>query len=538
MTEHRGIGIFPSIAFGNIHLLMHALEPSEKEAVLSSAEEWVRFSKAKVQAGEDLTTLFDKTKKELGEEQAMIIDVQRMMLDDGDFNDAIEALIKEDGFSASSAVLQVGGQFAELFASIDDPYMQARATDVTDVSRRVADVLLGIKREITLSESAVIVAEDVTPSETLQLDRSKLVAFVMKQGSESSHTAILAKSIGIPCLVKTEIKLDPNIDGKTIIVDSAEGICYIEPDEKTLKAMTEKKNNADKQREALLTLKGQKSVTKSGKEVQVFANIGGVEDIDSVLQNDAEGIGLFRSEFLYLGRQSYPTEDELFEAYRKVVVAMGDKTVIIRTLDLGADKQVDYFELDQEENPALGLRGIRICIERPDVFRTQLRAIYRASAYGNVGIMFPMIVSEWEIRHCKEQANECIRELKAEGVHVKEVPLGIMIETPASVIISDRLAKEVDFFSVGTNDLTQYTLAIDRTNNKLEQFYDSHHPAVLEMLRTIANSAKKNGIWAGICGELASDTTLTQQFVEMGFSELSVSASSVLEVRKKIREIE
>jgi len=538
VTEHRGIGIFPSIAFGNIHLLMHALEPSEKEAVLSSAEEWVRFSKAKVQAGEDLTTLFDKTKKELGEEQAMIIDVQRMMLDDGDFNDAIEALIKEDGFSASSAVLQVGGQFAELFASIDDPYMQARATDVTDVSRRVADVLLGIKREITLSESAVIVAEDVTPSETLQLDRSKLVAFVMKQGSESSHTAILAKSIGIPCLVKTEIKLDPNIDGKTIIVDSAEGICYIEPDEKTLKAMTEKKNNADKQREALLTLKGQKSVTKSGKEVQVFANIGGVEDIDSVLQNDAEGIGLFRSEFLYLGRQSYPTEDELFEAYRKVVVAMGDKTVIIRTLDLGADKQVDYFELDQEENPALGLRGIRICIERPDVFRTQLRAIYRASAYGNVGIMFPMIVSEWEIRHCKEQANECIRELKAEGVHVKEVPLGIMIETPASVIISDRLAKEVDFFSVGTNDLTQYTLAIDRTNNKLEQFYDSHHPAVLEMLRTIANSAKKNGIWAGICGELASDTTLTQQFVEMGFSELSVSASSVLEVRKKIREIE
>jgi phosphotransferase system enzyme I (PtsI) len=537
MTKHHGKGVFPGIAFGTLYILQSHIEAQQQPAG-SADEEWAHFIEAKAETDRQLEALFEKTMRELGEEQAMIIDVQRMMLDDGDLNDAIEGLIKNEGASAPDAAARAGRQFSDFFASLDDPYMRARSTDVLDVTGRLADTLLGWRSNVVFTGPTVIAADDLTPSETLQLDRERIAAFVIRQGSTNSHTAILAQNMNIPCLVQTEISLDPGINGRDVIVDGVDGVCYVDPDDKTRAEMQKKKEDVQARREMLESMKGQETVTKSGKAVRLFANIGGVGDIKPVLENDAEGIGIFRSEFLYLGRDDYPTEEELFDAYRKVAEAMGGKQVIIRTLDIGADKQADYFKLDDEENPALGLRGIRICIERPEVFRTQLRAILRASGYGNIAVMFPMIASLWEIQYCKERVDEIRLELAGEGVNVGEVPVGIMIETPAAVMVADSLAKEVDFFSVGTNDMTQYTLAIDRQNSKLGRFFDPHHPAVMEMLRIIAKSAIENGIWAGICGELAADTSVTAQLVEMGYAELSVSPAFVLEVRKRIREID
>ncbi len=534
MVVYQGKGVFPGVAFGSIHLLQKLNAIIEDVRVQDTDGEWDRFLKGKEDADKQLEALFEKTKRELGEEEANIIDVQRMMLEDGDYNDAVEKLIKEDRCSAPYAVSQAGQQFAEFFASLDDPYMKARATDVRDVSQRMTDTLLGRRTSLQFSQPVIVVAEDLTPSETLQMDKAKIRAFVIRKGSANSHTAILARMMNIPCIVQADIPLEPSLTAKDMIIDGETGMCYLEPDEETGAGLLAKQKEELARKEVLDKLRGMPTVTKSGKTVRLFSNIGSVDDLEAVHANDSEGIGLFRSEFLYLGREDYPTEDELFEAYRKVAEGMGGKQVVIRTLDIGADKKVDYFKLDEEENPALGLRGVRICIDRPELFRTQLRAVYRASAFGNVAVMFPMIASLWEVRRCKEIAADVRGELTEEGIFIGEVELGIMIETPAAVI----LAKEVDFFSVGTNDLTQYTLAIDRQNNKLEQFYDPLHPAVIEMLRKIAGAANENGIWAGICGELAANPAITAELVEMGFDELSVSPVFTLDLRKRIREIE
>jgi len=538
MTTYRGKGICPGIAFGKVYLLQKVDIAIEHISVGTPDVELTRFHEAKAEADEQLKLLFEKTAAELGEEHAMIIDVQRMMLEDGDFNDAIHQLIQEDKSSAHDAVSQVGQQFYDFFSSLDDPYMQARSTDVMDLSNRLMDILLGRRQSHTFTGPTVVIADDLTPSETLQLDRNHIVAFVIRQGSANSHTAILAKTMNIPCIIQADISLDSSIHGKDIIVDGAVGLCYLDPNKNTHDEMTEKQHELQQQNESLNELRGLPTITKSNRAVRLYANIGSYEDIQSVLEHDAEGIGLFRSEFSYLGRSDFPTEEELFNVYRKVAEAMGDKQVIIRTLDIGADKHVDYFELDKEENPALGLRGIRICIERPDIFRTQLRAIYRASAFGNIAIMFPMITSVWEVLHCKELATAVYQELIEDGITIKNVDIGIMIETPAAVMIADALAKEVDFFSVGTNDLTQYTLAIDRQNEKLDRFYDSHHPAILSMLQIIANTKNSSDIWAGICGDLAADPDMTSTLVNMGFDELSVAPPSVLKLRKIIRDMD
>ncbi len=538
MVVYQGKGVFPGVAFGSIHLLQKHSAEIEDVRVQDTDGEWSRFLKGKEETDRQLEALFEKTKLELGEEEANIIDVQRMMLEDGDLNDAVEKLIKEDRCSAPYAVSQAGQQFAAFFASLDDPYMKARATDVRDVTQRMTDTLLGRRTSLQFAQPVIVVADDLTPSETLQMDKAKIRAFVIRKGSANSHTAILARMMNIPCIVQADIPLEPSLAMKDMIIDGEAGLCYLEPDEKTNAELLAKQKEELARKDLLDKMRGLPTVTQSGKTVRLFANIGSVDDLEAVHANDSEGIGLFRSEFLYLGREDYPTEDELFEAYRKVAEDMGGKQVVIRTLDIGADKKVDYFKLDEEENPALGLRGVRICIDRPELFRTQLRAIYRASAFGNVAVMFPMIASLWEVRRCKEIAADVRGELTEEGVFIGEVELGIMIETPAAVMVADSLAKEVDFFSVGTNDLTQYTLAIDRQNNKLEQFYDALHPAVIEMLRLIAKAANENGIWAGICGELAANPAITTELVAMGFDELSVSPVFTLDLRKRIREIE
>jgi len=538
MTTHQGKGVCPGIAFGTVYLLQKTDAAIRQNPGGTPDEEWARFLAAKAEADRQLKRLFEKTTEELGQEQAMIIDVQRLMLEDGDFNDAIEQMIQTEQVSASYAVSQAGQQFSAFFASLEDSYMRARSVDVLDISNRLTDILLGRRQSHTFIGPTVVVAEDLTPSETLQLDRAHIAAFVIRRGSSNSHTAILAQTMNIPCVIQTDIPLDSAIDGEAIIVDGASGLCYLNPDQAIREEMAQRRQAAQCRQESLDKMRGIPTVTKSGQVVRLFANIGGIQDVQSVLEHDAEGVGLFRSEFSYLGRTAFPSEEELFAVYRQVAEAMCRKQVIIRTLDIGADKKVDYFGLEDEENPALGLRGIRICIDRPDIFRTQLRAIYRASAFGNIAIMFPMITSLWEVRHCKEQAAAIRRELTAEGIAIPDVELGIMIETPAAVLIADALAKEVDFFSVGTNDLTQYTLAIDRQNDKLDRFYDPHHPAVLAMLRIVADSARDNGIWAGVCGELAADPAMTPALVNMGFDELSVAPAFVLEMRKRIRDME
>ncbi len=534
----KGIGrpAYSGVAIGRAYV--YRKQQCELPASCGDAEqEQQKFDAAKETAREQLQELFDKTKEEIGEEQAMIIDVQMMMLDDLDYLENVADLI-QGGASAAQAAHESGECFSAAFAAMDDEYMQARAVDVKDVSTRIVNILCGGQTGMMLEQPSILVAEDLTPSETVQLPKDKILAFVTQQGSFNSHTAILARIMNIPSLVQTKIDLDADIDGKLMVVDGFEGVCYVDPDEETLAAMRKKQDEAAEQRNQLEQYRGKPSITKKGQKIDLCANIGSPEDVESALAGDAEGIGLLRSEFLYLGRETAPTEEELFDAYRTVIEGMQGRRVVIRTLDIGADKQVDYFGLEAEENPALGYRGIRICLEHDEIFRPHMRAIYRAAAYGEVCVMFPMIISLWEVREIKKFCAAVREELAAEGIPYGEVELGIMVETPAAAVMSRELAKEVDFFSVGTNDLTQYTLAIDRQNAKLDRFYDAHHPAVLALMDMIAKSAREAGIWCGICGELGADTTLTEEFIKMGYTELSVAPGRILEIRKIICESE
>lgn len=533
-----GKSVLKGVAIGKIYLYKKQEYVLEKKQIEDTEAEIARFELAKETATQQLDSLYHKALEEAGEEQAMIFDVHKMMLDDGDYLDSIRSMIRDDKVNAEYAVSITGDNFSAVFASMDDEYMKARSIDVLDISKRVVNVLAGIVEGGIASESPVILlADDLSPSETVQLDKSKILAFVTKNGSANSHTAILARSMNIPALVKTDVALLEEYNGVQAVVDGIDGTFIINPDEGMAQKMIRKKMDYEKERTELQKLIGKDNVTTDGRRINVYANIGNTQDVDKVLANDAGGIGLFRSEFIYLGRDDYPTEEEQFEIYKEVLSRMGGKKVIIRTLDIGADKQVDYFELPKEENPAMGYRAIRICLDRVNIFKTQLRAIYRASAFGTAAIMFPMIISVSEIQRIKEIVEEVKAELTHEGISFNRVELGIMVETPAAVMVSEELAKEVEFFSIGTNDLTQYTLAIDRQNQSLDNIYDSHHPAVLRMIQMTIENGHKGGAWVGICGELASDTTLTKTFIDMGIDELSVSPTYVLGLRKAIREI-
>ena len=537
MIELTGKKVCNGIAIGKIKFYSKAENVVTRTKVDDPEAEFARYQAAKDEAIEQLNGLYEKALVEVGEDGAELFNVHAMMLDDDDYNESIENIIMSQGVNAEFAVAQTGENFADMFANMDDDYFQARSADVKDISERVVRILNGSADNSDIGDEPVILlAEDLAPSETVQMDKSKLLSFVTRLGSSNSHTAILARTMSIPALIGIDIKEEWN--GMVGIVDGYASKLIIDPTMPVLQEYFKKKEEDDAQKALLQQLKGKENVTKSGQKINLYANIGSPEDLGPVLENDAGGIGLFRSEFLYLNSDHYPTEEEQFAAYKKVVETMGGKKVIIRTLDIGADKQVDYFELDKEDNPALGYRAIRICLTRPEVFRTQLRALFRASAYGNMAIMYPMIISVEEVREIKAISKSVREELIAEGFKIGEVEEGIMIETPAAALMTDELGKEVDFFSVGTNDLTQYTLAIDRQNAKLDRFYDSHHPAVLRFLKMIAENAHKNGIWAGICGELGADTTLTQYFLEIGMDELSMSAGSILPVRKVVRETE
>ena len=539
MITCQGKSVFKGVAIGKIFVYKKADNTVEKYQIEDAAAEFERFKAAQAKAITQLQTLYEKTCKDIGEEEAMIFEMHQQLLEDLDYVESIQGIIEGDGMNAEYAVFVTAEQFAAMFIAMNDEYMSGRAVDVRDVSDRVISILNGSQvGAAVMEEPVIILAEDLAPSETVQFEKDKLLAFVTQKGSANSHTAILARMMNLPSLVTTDIELDAAYHGKLAVVDGFTGKIYIEPDEATMAEMVEKKKRDDERREMLQTLKGLPTETKSGKKVHLYANIGGVEDVDSVLANDSEGVGLFRSEFLYLGRDNYPTEEEQFEAYKAVLSKMGGKKVIIRTLDIGADKQADYFNIEKEENPALGFRAIRICLERVDMFKTQLRAIYRASAFGKAAIMFPMIISVSEIVRIKEIVEEVKAELTQENIPFGDVELGIMIETPAAVIISDQLAQHVEFFSIGTNDLTQYTLAIDRQNQALEPFYNAHHEAVLRMIQMTIENAHAHGAWCGICGELGADMELTEKFVAMGIDELSVSPPFTLELRQKIRGIE
>ena len=538
MVVCQGKSVLKGIAIGKIYLYEKQEYVLEQKQVADAEAEVARFEAAKETAIGQLDDLYEKALAEAGEEQAMIFDVHKMMLDDGDYLDAITGLIRSEKVNAEYAVHTTGEQFAAVFASMDDEYMKARSADVKDISGRVIRILAGIgDGSIASEEPVILLADDLTPSETVSLDKSKILAFVTRNGSANSHTAILARSMNIPALVQTDVELLKEYHGMDAVVDGLDGKLYLDPEEAVLAELVQKKEDCGRERAELEKLIGLDNVTRDGRKINVYANIGSPEDVDKVLLNDAGGIGLFRSEFLYLGREDYPSEEEQFEIYKEVLSRMEGKKVIIRTLDIGADKQVDYFKLPKEENPAMGYRAIRICLDRIDVFKTQLRAIYRASVYGTAAIMFPMIISVKEILRIKEIVEEVKAELTAAGIEIAPVELGIMVETPAAVMISEELAKEVSFFSIGTNDLTQYTLAIDRQNQSLDTIYDSHHPAVLRMIRMTIENGHKGGAWVGICGELGADTTLTKTFVDMGIDELSVSPTYVLGLRKAIREI-
>ncbi len=538
MVVCQGKSVLKGIAIGKIYLYEKQEYVLEQKQVADAEAEVARFEAAKETAIGQLDDLYEKALAEAGEEQAMIFDVHKMMLDDGDYLDAITGLIRSEKVNAEYAVHTTGEQFAAVFASMDDDYMKARSADVKDISGRVIRILAGIgDGSIASEEPVILLADDLTPSETVSLDKSKILAFVTRNGSANSHTAILARSMNIPALVQTDVELLKEYHGMDAVVDGLDGKLYLDPEEAVLAELVQKKEACGRERAELEKLIGLDNVTRDGRKINVYANIGSPEDVDKVLLNDAGGIGLFRSEFLYLGREDYPSEEEQFEIYKEVLSRMEGKKVIMRTLDFGADKQVDYFKLPKEENPEMGSRAIRICLDRIDVFKTQLRAIYRASVYGTAAIMFPMIISVKEILRIKEIVEEVKAELTAAGIEIAPVELGIMVETPAAVMISEELAKEVSFFSIGTNDLTQYTLAIDRQNQSLDTIYDSHHPAVLRMIRMTIENGHKGGAWVGICGELGADTTLTKTFVDMGIDELSVSPTYVLGLRKAIREI-
>lgn len=534
MQVATGKSILNGIAIGPLRIYKKAEAQTNQTSALTPAEEWERFQSACTKAKEQLADLYDKALNEVGEDNAAIFEIHQMMLEDEDYLDAAKGIIDTQGATAEYAATTTGENFSAAFAAMEDAYMQARATDVKDISRRVVNILTGQDDAAALDDQpAILVADDLTPSETVQLNKSKLLGFITRHGSSNSHTAILARTMNIPALIGVEF--DESWDGKLAVLDGYNHCVYIDPAQELLTAMEEKRKGDLKQEALLQGLKKKPNVTLDGKEIKVYANIGNAGDVGLVLQNDAQGIGLFRSEFIYLDSQDFPTEDQQFMLYKRVVETMAGKKVIIRTLDIGADKQADYFGLDKEENPALGYRAIRICLTRKEIFKTQLRAILRASAFGTVSIMFPMVISVREVRDAKEALEECKAELKERGVAVGEVEVGIMIETPAAVMIAEELAEEVDFFSLGTNDLTQYTLATDRQNPKLDNFYDPHHPAVLRMIRHTVEAGHRHGCWVGICGELGADPTLTETFLRMGLDELSVSPSAVLPLRKLIR---
>ena len=532
--QMEGKSVFGGIAIGRLSVY-HKRDSAVKRVKISDVEaEKKRFEDAKEEAKRQLGVCYEKALKEVGEVNAAIFETHQMMLDDLDYVESITNIIETQEVNAEFAVASTGDNFSQMFASMDDDYMKARAADVKDISNRVISILQGAGEGVmTGDEPVILLADDLAPSETVQLDKSKVLSFVTRHGSTNSHTAILARTMNIPALIGVDFPEDA--DGKLGIVDGYQGLFYLEPDEETLEKYRRKKDEDDQKKRLLLELKGKENVTLDGKKINLYANIGGVSDVANALANDAGGIGLFRSEFLYLESDDYPTEEAQFMAYKTVAENMAGKKVIIRTLDIGADKQVGYFGLEKEENPAMGYRAIRICLDRKDIFKTQLRALYRASYYGTISIMFPMIISVSEVKQIKEIAAEVRAELDADGIPYKDVELGIMIETPAAVMISDLLAKEVDFFSIGTNDLTQYTLAIDRQNPKLDNIYDSHHEAILRMLQMVVDNGHKEGCWVGICGELGADTSLTETFLRMGFDELSVSPSMILRVRDKIR---
>ena len=540
MITLEGKSVFGGVAIGKIQFYKRNEITIKRTRVEDVEAEVERFRNAKAKTLELLKGLYEKALEDVGEANAMIFEAHQLMLEDPDYVESIENIIRTQDVNAEYAIGATADNFAAIFEAMDDAYMQGRAADVRDVSERLLQALSSQNETVmVMDEPVIIAADDLVPSETVQLDKEKVLSFVTMYGSANSHTAILARTMNIPAVIGLGEALKEEYDGKVAIVDGVDGKVYIDPDEETMASMQKKQKKDQEQKELLNQLKGKENVTKSGQKVNVYANIGNLADVGAVLKNDAGGIGLFRSEFLYLESDTYPTEEQQFAVYKKVAETMAGKKVIIRTLDIGADKQVDYFKLDKEDNPALGYRAIRICLTRPEIFKTQLRALYRASAYGQISIMFPMIISVAEVKKIKEIVEEVKAELRTEGAAFREdVELGIMIETPATVMVSRELAKEVDFFSVGTNDLTQYTLAIDRQNQKLEDFYDSHHPAVLAMIRMAAESAHAEGKWIGICGELGADVTLTETFLKMGIDELSVAPGMVLKVRQKIREAE
>lgn len=537
MQVFQGKSASGGVATGKIFLYQKGEQQVKRLHVEDTEAELARLREAAKEAAEQLQKLYEASVKSIGESGAAIFEVHRMMLEDEGFFGAMENTITTQSVNAEYAVAAAADNFSKMFSEMDDEYMRTRGADIKDVAERLLSVLSGGNGGMQkLTEPSVVLADDLMPSETVQLDPKLVLAFVTVHGSLNSHTAILARTMNIPALVGVSVPLVPEWNGKTAVVDGAEGTFCIDPTEEYLEKMEGRRKQEQEKRELLQTLKGKETVTKDGKKIRLYANIGSNRDLGMVLENDAEGIGLFRSEFLYLEKEDYPTEEEQFSVYKTVAETMAGKKVIIRTLDIGADKQTPYFHLKKEENPAMGLRAIRICLTRPDIFKTQLRAVFRAAAYGDLAIMYPMIISVEEVRKIRSLAEEAKRELEAEKLPYGNVEQGIMIETPAAVMVSDELAKEVDFFSIGTNDLTQYTLAIDRQNTELDGFYDAHHPAVLKMIRMVVENAHKAGIWAGICGELGADTSLTEEFLRMGVDELSVSPGKILPIRRIVRE--
>lgn len=537
MQVYNGKSVFGGIAIGKISVYQKKEQQVKRVKVEDPDQEMARYGKAKAEGIRQLQGLYDKALKEVGEANAAIFEVHQMMMEDDGYNESVENIVRSQGVNAVYAVATTGDNYAQMFSAMDDDYMRERAADVRDISERLLTILNGEDTgSVDADEPKIIVAEDLAPSETVQLDKDKVLSFVTVKGSLNSHTAILARTMAIPALVNTSMTLDSVMDGKLGIVDGASGTFYVDPDEKTLEEMKKRQEEDLSRKQLLQTLKGKDNVTLDGQKVMLYANIGNIKDLATVIQNDAGGIGLFRSEFIYLEKEDFPTEEEQFQIYRQVAQTMAGKRVIIRTLDIGADKQCDYFHMEHEENPALGCRAIRICLTRPEIFKTQLRALFRASVFGRIAIMYPMITSVQEVRQIKKIVEEVKQELTSQGVEFGNPEQGIMIETPAAAIISDNLAKEVDFFSIGTNDLSQYTMAIDRQNPQLDPFFDPHHPAVLRMISMVVENAHKAGIWAGICGELGADQSLTKEFLAMGVDELSVSPGSILPLRKIILE--
>ncbi len=537
MQIYNGKSVFGGIAIGKISVYQKKEQQVKRVKIDDPEQEMARYEKAKAEGIKQLQGLYDKALREVGEANAAIFEVHQMMMEDDGYNESVENIIRSQGVNAEYAVATTGDNYAQMFSAMDDDYMRERAADVRDISERLLTILNGEETgAVDADEPKIIVAEDLAPSETVQLDKDKVLSFVTVKGSLNSHTAILARTMAIPALVNTSVALESEMDGRLGIVDGADGTFYVDPDEETLAEMKKRQEEDLSRKQLLLTLKGKENVTLDGQKVMLYANIGNIKDLATVIQNDAGGIGLFRSEFIYLEKEDFPTEEEQFQIYRQVAQTMAGKRVIIRTLDIGADKQCDYFHMEHEENPALGCRAIRICLTRPEIFKTQLRALFRASAFGKIAIMYPMITSVQEVRKIKEIVEEVKAELTSQGVEFGNPEQGIMIETPAAAIISDDLAKEVDFFSIGTNDLSQYTMAIDRQNPQLDLFFDPHHPAVLRMISLVMENAHKAGIWAGICGELGADQSLTKEFLAMGVDELSVSPGSILPLRKIILE--